>query len=186
MTRSRRESDEKPVNVVCPHDARTPIPGVPAGSQSLVVTSPPYFNAVDYPRAHRLSVCWMNGHSPPDLVSRRSYIGLRHVKADDRRGLKQEFLFDRQPVNARCQHRLHRCRHLHVTDAAGGSISAWLADEPSLSARGCAWTRLRSRYPSGEGSTGSAPKISEGSFPMRAIVSRKSSRFASRAAERSR
>lgn len=72
-------SPAQPARVVCPHDARTAIPGVPAGSQSLVVTSPPYFNAVDYPRAHRLSVCWMNGHSPPDLVSRRGYIGLRHA-----------------------------------------------------------------------------------------------------------
>lgn len=65
--------------VVYPHDARQPVPGVADGSQALVVTSPPYFNAVDYPRAHRFSLCWMNGHSPQDLVSRRKYIGLRHA-----------------------------------------------------------------------------------------------------------
>jgi SAM-dependent methyltransferase len=69
--------------VVCPHDARLPLPEVGEGTQSLVVTSPPYFNAVDYPRAHRLSVCWMNGHSSPELVSRRRYIGLRHAAAFD-------------------------------------------------------------------------------------------------------
>lgn len=65
--------------VVYPHDARLPLPALALGSQALVVTSPPYFNAVDYPRAHRLAVCWMNGYAPPDLVSRRKYIGLRHA-----------------------------------------------------------------------------------------------------------
>ena len=67
--------------IVCPHDARKPLPDVPDESQSLVVTSPPYFNAVDYPRAHRLSVCWMNGRAPADLTSRNNYIGL-HQPAD--------------------------------------------------------------------------------------------------------
>jgi hypothetical protein len=67
--------------VVCPHDARLPLPDVAEGSQALAVTSPPYFDAVDYPRAHRLAVCWMNGYSSPDLVSRRKYIGLRHAPA---------------------------------------------------------------------------------------------------------
>jgi hypothetical protein len=60
-----------------PHDARKALP-VPAESQALIVTSPPYFSAVDYPRAHRMSVCWMNGHAPADLVSRRNYLGLRY------------------------------------------------------------------------------------------------------------
>jgi len=69
--------------VVYPHDAREPLPDLSDGSQALVVTSPPYFNAVDYPRAHRLSVCWMNGYSPPDLVSRRKYIGLRYAPGFD-------------------------------------------------------------------------------------------------------
>jgi len=69
--------------VVYPHDARDPIPELAEASQALVVTSPPYFNAVDYPRAHRLSVCWMNGYAPPDLVSRRKYIGLRQAPGFD-------------------------------------------------------------------------------------------------------
>lgn len=62
--------------VVYPHDARVAVPELEAESQALVVTSPPYFNAVDYPRAHRLSVCWMNGFAPEALVSRRGYVGL--------------------------------------------------------------------------------------------------------------
>jgi DNA modification methylase len=69
--------------IVYPHDARLPLPALAPHSQALVVTSPPYFNAVDYPRAHRLSVCWMNGYASPDLVSRKKYIGLRHAPAFD-------------------------------------------------------------------------------------------------------
>jgi SAM-dependent methyltransferase len=67
------------VRIVYPHDAREPFPGISDESQALVMTSPPYFNAVDYPRAHRLSVCWMNGYAPAALASRRSYIGLRYA-----------------------------------------------------------------------------------------------------------
>jgi DNA modification methylase len=65
--------------VIYPHDARKPFPTLQKGSQQLVITSPPYFNAVDYPRAHRMSVCWMNGYAPADLASRRDYIGLRYA-----------------------------------------------------------------------------------------------------------
>jgi hypothetical protein len=69
--------------VVSPHDARKRLVFVPDESQSLVVTSPPYFNAVDYPRAHRLSVCWMNGRAPADLTSRSNYIGLHQATGFD-------------------------------------------------------------------------------------------------------
>jgi len=72
--------------VFCPHDARLPLPDVADGSQSLVITSPPYFNAVDYPRAHRMSVCWMNGHAPAELASRQDYIGLHHAADFDSTG----------------------------------------------------------------------------------------------------
>jgi hypothetical protein len=67
------------VRVNYPHDAREPLRVVPVESQALVITSPPYFNAVDYPRAHRMSLCWMNGYAPTALASRRRYIGLRHA-----------------------------------------------------------------------------------------------------------
>lgn len=66
-------------SVICPHDARVEAANVEAESQALVVTSPPYFNAVDYPRAHRLSMCWMNGRAPEDVASRKQYIGIRYV-----------------------------------------------------------------------------------------------------------
>ena len=66
-------------HVIYPHDARAPSAAIPDGSRALVVTSPPYFNAVDYPRAHRMSVGWMNGYAPIVLSSRRHYSGLRHA-----------------------------------------------------------------------------------------------------------
>ncbi|MGH7719588.1 MAG: DNA methyltransferase [Gemmatimonadaceae bacterium] len=62
--------------VLCPRDAREPITEIPDESQALIITSPPYLDAVDYPRAHRMSVCWMNGYAPAKLASRRAYIGL--------------------------------------------------------------------------------------------------------------
>jgi hypothetical protein len=69
--------------LICPHDARTTFPGVVEESQALIITSPPYFNAVDYPRAHRMSVCWMNGRAPEDLASRQRYIGLHRSRSFD-------------------------------------------------------------------------------------------------------
>lgn len=82
--------------VLCPHDARDVAESIDPESQVLVVTSPPYFNAVDYPRAHRLSVCWMNGRAPANVASRKRYIGIRHVSPeggkewfDERRSLMQ-------------------------------------------------------------------------------------------------
>jgi DNA modification methylase len=75
--------------VVYRHDAREPLTLIPHESQALVVTSPPYFNAVDYPRAHRLSVCWMNGYAPASLTSRNHYIGLRYAGKFDATGWLQ-------------------------------------------------------------------------------------------------
>ncbi len=65
--------------IIYPHDAREPSAAIPTESQALVLTSPPYFNAVDYPRAHRLSLCWMNRCSAAALASRKHYIGLRYA-----------------------------------------------------------------------------------------------------------
>ena len=62
-----------------PQDARENLPAIEDESQALVMTSPPYFDAVDYPRAHRMSLCWMNGYAPADLASRRKYVGLRRA-----------------------------------------------------------------------------------------------------------
>lgn len=48
---------------------------VPDGSVDLIVTSPPYANALDYMRAHKFSLAWL-GDPIPSLTSlRREYIG---------------------------------------------------------------------------------------------------------------
>ena len=118
--------------VVCPHDARCPLPGIPDGSQALVVTSPPYFNAVDYPRAHRLSVCWMNGHAPADLVSRRQYVGLRCAgTAFD----PDEWLDERPAVRA------HIPAKVRKTEDVCRKVCAFYADLSAV--LGQAWRALR-------------------------------------------
>lgn len=51
-------------------DARK-LTGVKDGSVDLVVTSPPYLNALDYMRGHKLALVWF-GHKISDLRDRRS------------------------------------------------------------------------------------------------------------------
>lgn len=109
------------VRIVCPHDARKPLPDVPPGEQSLVVTSPPYFNAVDYPRAHRLSVCWMNGHAPADLASRRDYIGLRHLGDFS----APDWLLQRKEIQQLIPATLHASKHMR-------KLAAFFADIESV------------------------------------------------------
>lgn len=59
---------------------------VAGDSIDLVITSPPYLNAIDYMRGHRLALVWL-GHQLADLRSRRSRSigterGLRSVDSD--------------------------------------------------------------------------------------------------------
>jgi DNA modification methylase len=51
-------------------DARKPN-RVRDGSVDMVLTSPPYLNAIDYMRGHKLSLVWL-GHSLPELTTIRS------------------------------------------------------------------------------------------------------------------
>lgn len=44
---------------------------VPDGSVDLAITSPPYLNAIDYLRGHKLSLIWL-GHTIPELRDIRS------------------------------------------------------------------------------------------------------------------
>ncbi|MXY88631.1 MAG: site-specific DNA-methyltransferase [Dehalococcoidia bacterium] len=41
----------------------------------FVLTSPPYLNAIDYPRAHKFSQWWLSPNQPP--IARSKYLGLR-------------------------------------------------------------------------------------------------------------
>jgi DNA modification methylase len=77
--------------VLVPCDARSCIAEISDRSQRLIVTSPPYFNAVDYPRAHRLSLCWMNGYASQELGSRKDYVGIRGAGGIDHLGWLSAF-----------------------------------------------------------------------------------------------
>ena len=50
-------------------------------SIGFVLTSPPYLNAIDYPRAHKFSQWWIAPKEPP--LGRSEYIGLRQSKLDE-------------------------------------------------------------------------------------------------------
>ncbi|MHA1135232.1 MAG: DNA methyltransferase [Candidatus Thorarchaeota archaeon] len=58
-------------------------------SIDLAVTSPPYINAVDYPRTHQLEMYWLGllGDGPLSKVKRK-YIGTETVYKDEYRNLK--------------------------------------------------------------------------------------------------
>jgi hypothetical protein len=113
-----RRGTAMPATIICPHDAREPLDAVPAGSQALVLTSPPYFNAVDYPRSHRVSVCWMNGHAPAELVSRKAYVGLRYAGGFE----AEAWLANRGGV------RRVFPRHLPAFEPLGRRLCAFFAD----------------------------------------------------------
>lgn len=63
-------------------DARR-IPSSLDGTIDLVITSPPYLNAIDYMRGHKLSLVWL-GHRIADLRTIRSTsVGAEHGSSDD-------------------------------------------------------------------------------------------------------
>ncbi len=73
--------------------------GLDAGSIDLAVTSPPYINAVDYPRTHQLEMYWLGllGDGPLSKVKRK-YIGTETVYKDEYRELKVSGLNTLDPV----------------------------------------------------------------------------------------
>ena len=64
----------RPESRVIQGDAREELQKLSPGSVDYLLTSPPYFTAIDYPRAHRLSYLWL---FPNQLSTRENYIGLR-------------------------------------------------------------------------------------------------------------
>ena len=53
-------------------------------SIDFVLTSPPYLNAIDYPRAHKFSQWWLSPQKAP--LGRSEYLGLRRSSADGNDG----------------------------------------------------------------------------------------------------
>ena len=49
-------------------------------SVEFVLTSPPYLNAIDYPRSHKFSQWWLSPDTVP--LGRSEYLGLRQTKAN--------------------------------------------------------------------------------------------------------
>ncbi len=64
--------------------------GLENDSMDLVVTSPPYINAVDYPRTHQLEMYWLRllGDGPLSHVKRK-YIGTETVYKDEYENLRE-------------------------------------------------------------------------------------------------
>jgi DNA modification methylase len=59
------------------------------GSIDLAITSPPYINAVDYPRTHQLEMYWLGLlDDGPLSKTKRKYIGTETVYKDEYRNLK--------------------------------------------------------------------------------------------------
>ncbi len=56
---------------------------LPAGSVDLIVTSPPYANALDYMRAHKFSLAWLGDPIPSLTDLRAQYIGSESVGRRD-------------------------------------------------------------------------------------------------------
>jgi DNA modification methylase len=71
-------------------DAATELARIPAESVDYVLTSPPYFNAIDYPRSHQFTHWWL---WPEESKLRRGdYVGLKPSSAQDYTDAASEIL----------------------------------------------------------------------------------------------
>jgi tRNA G10 N-methylase Trm11 len=83
QVRSRLESTPKNASVKTSLGDARELKWVRKETVDLVLTSPPYLNAIDYMRGHKLSLVWL-GHSIPDLrVIRSSSIGAERRAAEE-------------------------------------------------------------------------------------------------------
>jgi DNA modification methylase len=79
----------------CPQDIRADFPDdcdardikYPRNFFDLALTSPPYVNAVDYPRTHQLEIYWLGFATGSLTPLKRKHIGTESVKAKDYRFL---------------------------------------------------------------------------------------------------
>jgi len=63
--------------------------GISSDSVDLAITSPPYINAVDYPRTHQLEMYWLGLVQEPLTKMKRKYMGTETVYKDEYNGLKR-------------------------------------------------------------------------------------------------
>lgn len=77
----------------CPQDIKVDFPldsdardiRYPSNSFDLALTSPPYVNAVDYPRTHQLEIYWLGFVKGSLTPLKRRHVGTESVKANDYR-----------------------------------------------------------------------------------------------------
>ncbi len=81
-----------------------------AGTFDLVLTSPPYVNAVDYPRTHQLELYWLGFADGPLTPLKKKHVGTESVSSQDYRTCHQidvaaadsviEKIFEKDPRRA--------------------------------------------------------------------------------------
>lgn len=77
----RRTQNWDTVGTVIQGDSSEVLTTLEAGAADLVLTSPPYVNAIDYPRAHKFAEWWLSPETKTCKPSR--YIGLRGGLGDN-------------------------------------------------------------------------------------------------------
>lgn len=75
--------------LIARHDCRKALPLTP-GSVQLIVTSPPYANAIDYMRAHKFSLVWLGQNITSLGELRGQYIGAEKTTGADSDQLPQK------------------------------------------------------------------------------------------------
>lgn len=77
------------VHIIADGDAKNT--GLAHDSIDLAVTSPPYVNAVDYPRTHQLEMYWLGLVNPKQRLSKmkRKYIGTETIYRNEYKELKK-------------------------------------------------------------------------------------------------
>lgn len=96
-------------STICPHDIKTDIPDgndardikYPDNFFHLAVTSPPYVNAVDYPRTHQLEIYWLGLENGSLAPLKRLHVGTETVSHSEYQHLHKIGFKDVDEVLAR-------------------------------------------------------------------------------------
>lgn len=96
-------------------DARQ-LTSLPAGSVDAILTSPPYLNAIDYLRGHRLSLVWLGYTVDAVRQLRGRSVGAEHGPVQDANILQAQKLMAHLPELAALPQREQRIFTRYVTD----------------------------------------------------------------------
>ena len=95
-------------NVTIPENVDARNTGLERESIPLAITSPPYINAVDYPRTHQLELYWLNIAKGSLSQMKRKYIGTETVYKEEYKSLRRlgyetldPILEDLYPIDSR-------------------------------------------------------------------------------------